>query len=316
MKTLITPLLSAAFVAFLCMCSAVSASAKLGETVPQLIKRFGKSYRIESANNGNKYEFRSEKVRVDVLVSNDVSIAETYFSDHALTANGEPPNDIVRAILKTNDPQARWLEIDAAQFRADYALRTSDQKYIAFLRYTGPQPEAFIWTMTVGAAKTLSSFSSPPPSPLASSEPSAPSKSKGVEQKPWFTVVMADGQIQVLGDRGEILGAKEIADIVDAVKCPWPVTRDDRRHFALNCVAAFIAGDGGRNNIVNEKMRVVTLDEAKANGGAATLTIEEGVGFGILHDTYEPKTRNYSAEILMIAPDALRKAMGVKLTDI
>ena len=155
MKTFITRLLSAAFVAFVCMCSAVSASAKLGETVPHLIKRFGKSYRIESADAGNKYEFRSEKVRVDVLVSNDVSIAETYFSDHALTANGEPPNDIVRAILKTNEPQTRWLEIDAAQFRSDYALRTSDQKYIAFLRYTGPQAEGFIWTMTVGAAKTL-----------------------------------------------------------------------------------------------------------------------------------------------------------------
>jgi uncharacterized membrane protein YeaQ/YmgE (transglycosylase-associated protein family) len=147
--------------AAVCICSAVTASARLGETVPQLINRFGKSYAIDSVEGGNTYKFESEKVRVDVLVSNNISVAETYFSDHALTANGEPPNDIVRAVLKTNDPQARWLEIDARPFRADYALRSSNQKYVAFLRYKGQQPKGFTWTMTVSAAKALSSSSSP-----------------------------------------------------------------------------------------------------------------------------------------------------------
>jgi hypothetical protein len=310
MKTLITRLLSAAFVAFVCMCSAVSASAKLGETVPQLIKRFGKSYRIESDDTGNKYEFRSEKVRVDVLVFNDVSIAETYFSDHALTANGEPPNDIVRAILKTNDPQARWLEIDAAQFRSDYALRSSDQKYIAFLRYTGPQAEGFIWTMTVGAAKTLSSFSSSPPSPLASSEPSAPSKSKGAEQKPWFTVVIDEGWILVCNDKHEELGSMKTEDVAEFLDRELPVTQNDRRHFALNAVAAWVAGNGGREHIVNPREQIVTLDEAHKNGTAKTLTIEQGVGFGILRDS-EPKAKMYRAQIMMIAPEKLKAATPI-----
>ena len=144
------------------------ASAKLGETLPQLVKRFGKSYTIESDAAGKRYRFRSEKVSVDVLVSNDVSVAETYFSDHPLTASGEPPNDIVRAVLNTNVPQTRWSEIDAWTVAADYALRSSDQKHIAFLRYRGPQPEGSIWTLTVGDSKVLSTrFSTSAPSPLA-----------------------------------------------------------------------------------------------------------------------------------------------------
>src|SRR5207302_6204993 len=111
-------------------------------------------------------------VSVDVLVSNDVSVAETYFSDHSLTASGEPPSDIVRAVLKTNVPQIRWSEIDAWTFAADYALRSSDQKHIAFLRYRGPQPEGSIWTLTVGDSKVLSSrFSTSAPSPPTSVTP-------------------------------------------------------------------------------------------------------------------------------------------------
>lgn len=137
------------------MCFAVSAPAKLGETVPQLVKRFGNSYTIESDAAGKRYKFRSENVSVDVLVSNDVSVAETYFSDHALTTSGDPPNEIVRAILKTNVPQTRWSEIDASPFGANYALRSSDQKHIALLRYTGPQPEGSVWTMTVGLANVV-----------------------------------------------------------------------------------------------------------------------------------------------------------------
>jgi hypothetical protein len=91
------------FVALVSLCFAVSASAKLGETVPQLVKRFGKSYTVEEIELGETYRFRSEKVSVDVLVAADgVSVAETYFSDHPLTSSGEPPNDIVRAVLKTN----------------------------------------------------------------------------------------------------------------------------------------------------------------------------------------------------------------------
>ena len=87
-------------IAFLCFCFSMSAQANLGETVPQLIKRFGNNYTIESDAAGKTYKFRSEKMHVDVLVCGDVSVAETYFSEKPLTASGEPPNDIVRAILK------------------------------------------------------------------------------------------------------------------------------------------------------------------------------------------------------------------------
>jgi S1-C subfamily serine protease len=166
------------FAAFLCMCFAVSASAKLGETVPQIIKRFGKSYTIESFlpkaedfldgkadASGKNYRFRSENVSVDVLILDGVSVAETYFSDHPLTASGEPPNDIVHAVLKTNVPKARWVEIEATPFRADYALRSSDGQYVAILKYTGPQPENMIWTITVGTAGVVNSISASTPSP-------------------------------------------------------------------------------------------------------------------------------------------------------
>jgi hypothetical protein len=104
------------FFAFLCFCIALPTYAKLGETVPQLIKRFGKSYTVEEIEFGKTYKFRSANVSVDGVVANGRSISETYFSDHPLIANGEPPNDIVRAVLRTNVPNTRWREIEAAPF--------------------------------------------------------------------------------------------------------------------------------------------------------------------------------------------------------
>ena len=169
-----------ALLGLLCFCVSIPAQAKLGETVPQLIKRFGNSYTIESDAIGKKYRFRSERVSVDVLVGNGASVAETYFSDHPLTSSGEPPNDIVHAVLKTNVPGARWVEIEASAFGADYALRSSDGKHVAILRYTSPQPENMIWTMTVGLAKsvhpltTARSSSNPSPSPSLTPNLSAP----------------------------------------------------------------------------------------------------------------------------------------------
>ena len=107
------------FVAFLCLCFVIPASAKLGETVPQLVKRFGKGYTVEETQLGKRYNFRSANISVDVVVANGHSISETYLSDHPLSASGEPPNDIVRAVLRTNAPEARWIETEAAPFRAD-----------------------------------------------------------------------------------------------------------------------------------------------------------------------------------------------------
>jgi tetratricopeptide (TPR) repeat protein len=160
-------------VAFLCFCFAPPTSAKLGETVPQLVKRFGKNYTVEEAQLEKTYKFRSANVSVDVVVSNGRSLCETYFSDHPLTASGEPPNDIVRAVLRTNVPKTRWVEIEAAPLGADYAMRSSDGEYVAILKYTGPQPENMIWTMTIGLEKSVQAVSTAAPSSNPSS-PTAP----------------------------------------------------------------------------------------------------------------------------------------------
>jgi S1-C subfamily serine protease len=153
-----------ALIGFLCVCFSIPCHAKLGEAVPQLIKRFGSGYTVQSDEIGKMYRFRSEKLSVDVLVANGSSVAETYFSDHPLTASGEPPNDIVRAVLDANVPGTRWVEIDAKPFTADYALQSSDHKYIATLKYTGPQPEGMIWTITVGGADVVRLLPSVTPS--------------------------------------------------------------------------------------------------------------------------------------------------------
>ncbi len=86
----------------------------------------------------------------------------------SLIASGEPPNDIVRAVLKTNVSKARWVEIEPTPVRADYALRSSDGEYTAILNYKGHQLENMIWTMTVGLAKSVRA-------PSAAASPTTPS---------------------------------------------------------------------------------------------------------------------------------------------
>src|SRR5439155_1663604 len=152
-------------IAFLCLCFAPPAFAKLGETVPQLVKRFGRSYTVEDVQLDKAYKFRSANVSVDVIVANGRSVCETYLSDHPLTATGEPPNEIVRAILRTNVPKARWVEMEAAPSGANYAMRSADREYIAILKYTGAQPENAAWTMTVGLAQAFATLSTPAPTP-------------------------------------------------------------------------------------------------------------------------------------------------------
>src|SRR6516225_4228798 len=133
----------------LCVCFAAGVHAKLGETVPQLITRFGKNYTLEEAPNGKKYKFRSAKLSVDVLLMGGISVGETYFSDHPLNEEGEPPNEIVRAILHTNVPGARWFETLSAPNWADYAIQSADGKFVALLGYSRPQPENAKWTMVI-----------------------------------------------------------------------------------------------------------------------------------------------------------------------
>jgi hypothetical protein len=83
------------FVAFLCFCSAVPASAKLGESVPQLLKRFGSNYTVEPVEMGKMYKFRSENVSVDAIVAKGRPIPLQKFRPmvkKAKIANGQTIN--------------------------------------------------------------------------------------------------------------------------------------------------------------------------------------------------------------------------------
>jgi hypothetical protein len=232
-------------IVFLCLCLTPQAPAKLGETVPQLVQRFGNSYKVEVVELGKTYNFRSANISVDVLVVNGRSASETYLSDHPLTASGEPPNDIVRAILKTNVPKVRWAEIEAAPFGADYALRSSDGQYVAILKYTGPQPENIVWTMTVGlatsvraaSAAALSSNSSP--SPLLTSSPSAPVPQSDV---PASAEKLESALINLRNDNRRyncknayqsLMADKEDPDVVDFLRSKLATERDLQARGAM-----------------------------------------------------------------------------------
>jgi hypothetical protein len=143
-------------IVLLIMGFAIQAQAKLGETEPQLIKRFGNAAESATQNTASGPAklliFRSANLSADVTVMDGVSVAEMYYSYHPLNAKREPPNDIVRAILRVNAPQAKWLETNASPLGADYALRSSDSKYVALLYYTGPVAEHGVWRMSVALA--------------------------------------------------------------------------------------------------------------------------------------------------------------------
>lgn len=179
------------------MLFAVPAYGKLGETVPQLVKRLGGDYTVERERNGERYKFRSANVTVDVFIGDRVSVGETYYSDHPLTSRGEPPNEVVQAILATNVPGTRWMEIPATPLGAEYAMQSYDRKYIAVLKYGSPQPENAIWIMTVARSEYLLSalpktvegapnLAAPPPATTAapSATPAATPTIYGLFVKP------------------------------------------------------------------------------------------------------------------------------------
>lgn len=115
-------------------CSVVPASAKIGETVPELTKRFGNPIKADEKT----YLFYLKDYYVAAEVTdNGVSRIESYFSKTPLDKNGEPPSNIVRGILKTNAPNVKWKEVDPVAFDADSALATPDGGLVAFLKYKG-----------------------------------------------------------------------------------------------------------------------------------------------------------------------------------
>lgn len=132
--------------------------------------------------------------------------------------------------------------------------------------------------------------------------------SGGSAKKPSYTVVIADGFVYVCdGDNVEFAFARiECAKWAKAVNQPLPTTRDEMRHFALDIVAAAIAGHGGREHTTDPDSRIVTFEESDGSiRMAATLTIENGSGFAILRDKQEGD--RYYAKIIMITPDELKR---------
>jgi hypothetical protein len=88
-------------------------------------------------------------------------------------------------------------------------------------------------------------------------------------------------------------------------------TLNDKRHLALNGVAAVVAGaDGGREHSIASELDIVTYEEGKNQKGVITLTIEQGTGFAILKDA--TKGNIYLAEIMTISPEKLKEAISVK----
>jgi hypothetical protein len=150
-------------IVLLIVTSVMPVHAKIGETVPDLVKRFGTTYRVQTLEHdaGKAYSFHLKTHAVKAIVFDGVSIAETYFSSQPLDASGEPPKDVVQGILKTNLPHARWSETDAASYEADYAMQSSDHEFVAFLRYKKRQVGNWIWTMTVAHTWVFTKNSSP-----------------------------------------------------------------------------------------------------------------------------------------------------------
>jgi lipoprotein NlpI len=172
------------FTFLLCVFFAIPLYARLGETVPQLIKRYGKSYTAEYEEGGKRYKFRSANLSVDSFVINGVSVGETYYSDHPLTSTGEPPREIVQAILGANAPKARWHE-SYTQW-GDSGLESADQRFLAVLMYLGPLPENATWVVVVARAENLQQSipvtpsSSQSPAPTAKPTPPVMSESQQI----------------------------------------------------------------------------------------------------------------------------------------
>jgi hypothetical protein len=70
----------------------------------------------------------------------------------------------------------------------------------------------------------------------------------------------------------------------------WGVTaptQDKLRHVALDVTAAAVAGKGGREHTVGPNSPVYTMADFKKNKASyVTMTVEKGIGFVLLSDTY------------------------------
>ena len=75
-------------------------------------------------------------------MKNGKSVEERYYSFQPLGPNDEPPNKIVRGILETNAPGAKWKDAEPEGRKEEAAFVTADGKYRAgvFLGLYHPGP--------------------------------------------------------------------------------------------------------------------------------------------------------------------------------
>jgi hypothetical protein len=149
---------------------ATKAQAKIGETVPELIKRFGSNY---TESNGI-YEFILKDVR-DVrrliVVVNGRSVTELYvFYAAPLNKNGEPPSDIVRGVLDKESPRDKWHEV-VPPYGANYALQNRDDSVTALLRYS---QGSNVWSLEVGYTWATAALNTPAPTVTPDPYPDTP----------------------------------------------------------------------------------------------------------------------------------------------
>jgi hypothetical protein len=120
------------------------AQAKIGETLPQLVKRFGMYI---SSSGDDAYTFKPWSAgAVVVSLVNGRSALESYLSASPLV-KGEPPNDVVRGILNTTSPHDRWHAVQVPN--ASYALQNKDNSLTAILHYPIAS-STLTWDMDIG----------------------------------------------------------------------------------------------------------------------------------------------------------------------
>src|SRR5262245_7885914 len=160
-------------IALLSLVLAATAQAKLGETLPQLIKRFGANYQLHGAGI---YEFRPwTSGSVTAVLVDGRSAWEFYVSEYP-RVNDEPPPNIVRGILTTQSPRDKWHSV-TPPYGSHYAMQNQNNSITAILRYPGSQEQ---WSMEVGytwavvASHTPSAKPTPTPAPEVAVDPSRP----------------------------------------------------------------------------------------------------------------------------------------------
>jgi Protein of unknown function (DUF805). len=134
-------------IAIITLSALSGAQAKIGETLPQLIERFGNKYQVEELNNADiTYKFVGSYF-MNAILRNGVCVTEIYFSDHPLE-NGEPPSKYVRGVLNAEAPGRKWTDRKPSTL-GDYAVASDDGKYWAELVYKRQRADRFTWSMAV-----------------------------------------------------------------------------------------------------------------------------------------------------------------------